>query len=256
MVVRIEGEVAHRCVNPECAAQRKRALEHFASRNAMAIDHLGEAVVEQLVDRSLVKTVADLYSLELKELLSLGGFAERSAMNLFNSIQESKKNDLWRLVHGLGIPQVGETVSQLLSREFESMDAFSRASREKLMEISGIGASMADSVVRFFENPERQKMLLKLKHQGVNMLSLLPQKAVGGPLSGQKFVLTGELKNHTRSQAKAQIEALGGKVVDKVTKNVAALVAGESPGGKLAEARKLGVGILDETGFEKLLAGS
>jgi DNA ligase (NAD+) len=266
-VIKIEGEVAVRCVNPECPAQRKRALEHFASRNAMAIDELGEVVVGELVDAGLVKTPADLYRLTKETLgkvdyfqnkkagIVTGKLNEKSAENLLNAIAQSKGNDLWRLIHGLGIPQVGETVSQLLAGEFGSLDALQTASQERLIEISGIGESMAESVVKFFANPERQKMIGELKNCGVNMLSRAQKKQTDGPLAGKKFVLTGELKNYTRSQAKEKIESLGGKVIGKVSKSIEAVIVGEEPGSKLSEARKLGVKILEEGEFEKLILG-
>lgn len=253
LVMRIEGEVAVRCVNPECPAQRKRALEHFASRNAMAIDGMGEAVVEQLVDKGFVKTIADVYRLGLKDFLKLEGFAEKSAMNLFTSLEASKQNDLWRVIHALGIPQVGETVSQLLAVEFGTLENLQSASKERLMEVAGIGENMADSIVKFFSNNERHRMIEAMRHAGVNMIVHEGKKVVDGPLKGKKFVLTGELQNFTRSQAKGRLEALGGKVVDKVSRGVEAVIVGEAPGSKLQEARNLGVRIISEAEFEEMV---
>lgn len=268
-IVKMEGEVALRCVNEDCKGRLKQSLEHFAGRNAMAIDGLGETVVEQLVEGGLVKTAAELYALTREKLLhteyfqnkvkgvATGRLNEISSDNLLKAIEDSKQNALWRLLHGLGIPQVGETVSQTLAAEFGSLAAVQQATAGRLVEVSGIGANMAEAIVKFFANPRNAATVEALTPAGLNTVAHPGEikKQVDGPLSGKKFVLTGELKNFTRSQAKARLEALGGKVVDKVSKGVEALIVGEAPGSKLAEARKLGVKVLEEGEFEQLISG-
>lgn len=263
--VRAQGEVAWRCVNPTCPEQLKRALEHWAHRNAMSIDGLGTVVVEQLGEAGLVKSVADLYALDEKALLKIdyfqakeagvatGQLNEKSAQNLLRAIEASKQNDLWRVIHGLGIPQVGESVSQLLAREFGTMENLQQASVERLMQVHGIGESMAQAIARFFAEKKNAKVIAALLKAGVNMTSRAPQKKSGGRLSGQKFVLTGELESCTRSQAKEKLEELGATVVDSVSKTTTAVIAGLNAGSKLDKARSLGVQVLDEAEFKKLV---
>ncbi len=253
LVMRVEDEVAWRCPNPDCPEQRKRSLEHFASRNAMAIDGLGEAVVAQLVGRELVKTPGDLYALGIRELLSLEGFAEKSALNLLSAIEKSKQNDLWRLLHALGIPQVGETVAQELAAHFGSLDSLASAAAESLLEMDGIGECMAKSIAGYFADEKNKELLVQLKKYGVNTIAREVRRNGEGPLAGKKFVLTGELHEFTREQAKERLELMGGKVVDSVSKNTDAVIAGERAGSKLEKARTLGVAILDEEAFKRLL---
>ena len=264
-VHRAVGEVAWRCTNAECPEQLKRALEHFASRSAMSIDELGEVVVGQLVASGLVKNFADLYTLDEKKLQELdyfqaklkgvptGQLNKKSADNLLSAIAHSRSNDLWRLLHGLGIPQVGETVSQLLAREFADLASLRAASVERLLAIHGLGESMAHSIVAFFADPKKQKVLDSLASLGVNTRSLAAQKSAHGPLSGQKFVLTGQLESYTRSAAKEKLEALGATVVDTVSAGITALIAGADAGSKLSKAQKLGLKILNENEFKNLL---
>jgi DNA ligase (NAD+) len=219
----------------------------------MAIDGLGEAIVNQLVEKKLMKTPADIYRLVKEDFLTLEGFAEKSAVNLAAAINASKQNDLWRLIHALGILQVGETVSQLLAEEFGEMKTLLVADDERLLQIHGIGESMAKSIVDFFAKERTKTMLQEFEVAGVNMKTLGERKKKEGILSGKKFVLTGTLKNYTRSQAKENLESLGATVVDSVSKNIDALIAGDEAGSKLEKARSLGVKILDEEEFEKLV---
>jgi DNA ligase (NAD+) len=253
IAVRLDGEVAWRCTNPDCPEQLKRSLEHYASRNAVAIDGLGEAVVGQLVDRGLVKRLPDLYHISLKDLLTLDGFAEKSALNLHAAIEASKSMELWRLIHGLGVPQVGETVAQLLANEFGSLAALAGADKARLEAIHGLGESMAEAIAGFFGSPKVQAILGELEKAGVSPKAPEVNARGVGPLAGRTFVLTGELKNFTRAQAKARLEALGAKVTDSVSKSTYAVVAGEAAGSKLEKARTLGVKIYDEAAFVALI---
>jgi DNA ligase (NAD+) len=253
IAVRLDDEVAWRCTNPDCPERLKRALEHYAGRNALDIDGLGEVVVAQLVDAGLVKTLADLYRLNLRELLSLEGFAEKSALNLRNAIEGSKTAELWRFVHGLGIPQVGETVAQQLANEFGTLDKLAGATEDRLAAMHGIGESMAEGIAGFFATPKAKELLSDLEKLGVKPTAPVVKPRGTGILTGQTFVLTGELTSMTRAQAKAKLEALGAKVTGSVSKSTTAVVAGEKAGSKLDKARELGIKIYEEAELVKFL---
>ncbi|MHC8515613.1 NAD-dependent DNA ligase LigA [Sporosarcina sp. ITBMC105] len=249
-LVRIEGEVALRCVNPQCPAQMKEALIHFVSRNAMNIEGVGERVVDQLYTTGLVKDVADLYALTKEQLLSLERMGEKSATNLVNAIAASKENSMEKLLFGLGIRHVGARAATLLSEEFGTIDALAVADVERLIAIHEVGEKVADSVVTFFANEDVQEVLDKLKTFGVNMTykgRTRQEVPTEGPFAGKTIVLTGKLSILTRNEAKEQIEALGGKISGSVSKKTDLVIAGEDAGSKLAKAEELGIPVWNET---------
>ncbi|WP_069988718.1 NAD-dependent DNA ligase LigA [Massilioclostridium coli] len=251
-VIHNEDEVAVRCENPECPATRLRNIIHFASRGAMNIEGLGIANVTALVEQGLIQSTADLYSLQKEELLNLERFADKSAENLINAIQGSKQNPLWRLLFGLGIRNVGQSVAKLLCEKFADINQLMEAKPEDISAIYGVGDVMADNIVKFFQQPKTKELIEKLAQAGVNMKSEQVEK--GTALQGLTFVLTGTLPTMTRDQAKALIEAAGGKVTGSVSKKTSYVVAGEEAGSKLTKAQNLGISILKEEQLKELLA--
>lgn len=250
--VRLEGEVAVRCINVDCPAQLKRRIEHFASRSAMDIEGLGEALVEQLVDRGLVSDLADIYYLDKEQLLTLERMGEKSASNLLAAIERSKQAGLARLLHGLGIQHVGEKVARLLAERYGSIERIASASPEELSSIEGIGPVVAESIALFFRQERVKRLLERLAAAGVVMESRGTRPSEG-PLSGKTFVLTGTLGSMSRSEAQKLIESLGGRVASSVSGKTDYLVVGESPGSKLDKARKLGVPAISEEEFLRLV---
>jgi DNA ligase (NAD+) len=247
-----EGEVAYRCVNAACPAKRKESLLHFAGRHAMNIDGLGEKIVDQLVDKGLVKDFADLYKLELDTLANLERMAEKSAQNLLDEIETSKKNSLARLIYALGIRFVGERTGQLLAEHFGSLENLADASLEELTEVHEVGPKVAESIVEFFSEPANRKLMEKLRKAGVNMTA--ERKAPRSTkLAGKTFVFTGELSHHSREAAGELVVSHGGKVSSSVSKKTDYVVVGTDPGSKYDKAKSLGVTILDEAQFEKLV---
>lgn len=250
-VTHLEGEAALRCVNPECPAQSLRNLIHFASRNAMAIDGLGEAVAIQLTDRGLVHTVADLYTLRQEDLLQLDKFKQKSANNLLAAIENSKRNNLDKLVFGLGIRNIGDKAAAQLAEHFGSMQALAAASAEEIAAIDGIGAIMAESVTEFFAKAGTVDLLARLRAAGVNMDWHGEKK--GTALAGMTIVVTGTLPTLSRQEAEALIARNGGKASGSVSKKTAYVLAGEAAGSKLTKARSLGVPVIDETAFLRMI---
>ena len=250
-VTHLEGEAALRCVNPECPAQSLRNLIHFASRNAMAIDGLGEAVAIQLTDRGLVHTVADLYTLRQEDLLQLDKFKQKSANNLLAAIENSKRNNLDKLVFGLGIRNIGDKAAAQLAEHFGSMQALAAASAEEIAAIDGIGAIMAESVTEFFAKAGTVDLLARLRAAGVNMDWHGEKK--GTALAGMTIVVTGTLPTLSRQEAEALIARNGGKASGSVSKKTAYVLAGEAAGSKLTKARSLGVPVIDEAAFLRML---
>ena len=245
-------EVAYRCVNAACPAKRKESLIHFAGRHAMNIDGLGEKIVDQLVDTGLVKDPADLYTLKLGDLVPLERMAEKSAQNLLDEIEASKKNGLARLVYALGIRFVGERTGQLLAEHFQSLHEIVEADEDKLTEVHEVGPKVAASIAEFFSEPANRKLVAKLEKAGVRM-SAERQAPRDTRLAGKTFVFTGGLEHHSREQAGEIVVSHGGKVSSSVSKKTDYVVVGSDPGSKFEQAKKLGVEILDEAGFEKLL---
>ncbi len=250
---RPEGEVVARCTNSACPARLKEALLHYGSRRAMDIEHLGDAVVDQLVDRAMVRNFADLYGLGIDDLAGLERLAEKSATNLHTAIQGSKSRGLARLLFALGIRYVGENVARILAMEFGSMERLMAAAEEALAAVHGIGPRIAASVVLFFRQDENRRLVTALRAAGVEM----EERASAGPkpLLGKTFVLTGGLDTMTRDEAKEAIQRLGGRVASSVSKKTHFVVVGAEPGSKAEDARRLEVPTLDEAAFRALLAG-
>ena len=250
-VVHLQDEAALRCVNPECPAQSLRNLIHFASRNAMAIDGLGEAVAVQLTERGFVHTVADLYSLTKEQLLQLDKFKDKSAQNLLDAIEASKQNNLDKLVFGLGIRNIGDKAAAQLAEHFGAMQTLAAASEEEIAAIDGIGAVMAQSVTEFFARSGTADLLARLQAAGVNMEWHGEKK--GTALAGMTLVVTGTLPHLSRQEAEALIVQNGGKASGSVSKKTSYVVAGEAAGSKLTKAQTLGIPILDEAGLYRLI---
>jgi len=250
---RLAGEAYWRCLNSACPAQLKARLRHFGSRRAMDIEHLGEAVVEQLVDRKRVKDFADLYTLTVEEVADLERFAEKSAENLVAAVQASKSRGLARLLNALGILMVGERVATLLANQFGSMARLQRASETELNEIRGIGDELAQSIRRFFEDETNRDVIQRLGGAGVEMTQPGVEAERPQPLAGKTFVVTGALGTLTREAARELIERLGGRVTSSVSKKTSYVVVGEAPGSKADDARRLGVETLDEAAFLRLV---
>ena len=248
-VVRIEGDVALRCVNPTCPAQIAEGIKHFVSRNAMNVDGLGEKVVEQLLRAGYIANVADLYLLRVEQLVKLERMGEKSATNLVEALEKSKDNSLERLLFGLGIRHVGEKAAKILAAEYETMDALMQANEADLTNIHEIGDKMAESIVAYFANEEIQTLIARLKDVGVNMVykgKKVVVEAGANPFAGKTIVLTGKLAQLTRNEAKAKIEELGGTVAGSVSKKTDLVIAGEDAGSKLEKAQSLGIEIWDE----------
>lgn len=247
-----EGEVAYRCVNASCPARLAESLIHFAGRHAMNIDGLGYRLVEQLVHQKIVKDVADVYKLDLETLANLERMGEKSAQNLLDEINASKKNSLSRLIYALGIRFVGERTGQLLAEHFGDIDAIAKANSEQLEEVAEIGPKVAAAVAEFFSEKANQELIRKLRAAGVN-LAEEKKKIEANRLHGRSFVFTGTLEHRSREAAGELVTRYGGKLVGSVSKNTDFVVVGADAGSKLAKAQSLGVNILDEAAFEKLI---
>ncbi|MFV0414911.1 MAG: NAD-dependent DNA ligase LigA [Chthoniobacterales bacterium] len=252
-VVRSPEQVAIRCMNPNCEAQLRRGLVHFASRKAMDIEGLGKSVVEQLVDEGLVTNLADIYTLEAETLIKLERKAEKSVSKLLVAIEESKGRPFWRLLFGLGILHVGETAARKLAARFHTMDGLRSATPEELRDTDDIGEIMVASIRLWFENEEVQKLLERLRELGLNLGERDERASVdAGVLTGSTWVLTGTL-SAGRSEVAEMIRAAGGTVTSSVSKKTTYLLAGAEAGSKLEKAKKLGVEILDEEAFRNIL---
>ena len=255
-VVREEGEVASRCPNPTCPAKRREALLHFASRTAMDIQGLGEALVDQLLARGLVRDVADVYGLEADTLAELDRMGKKSAANLVREIAASKERPLHRVLYALGLRHVGERAARVLARRFGTIESLAEAPLEVLTDVHEVGPKTAQSVRAFFDAPESRDLMHRLAAAGVGMKSERPAPAASGSaLAGKTVVLTGSLVSMSREQARARIEALGGRVASSVSKKTDFVVAGEDAGGKLERARELGVTVVGPEEFARLLDG-
>ena len=250
-VVRLDGEAAIRCVNPECPAQSLRNIIHFASRDAMDIEGLGEAVAKQLVEKGLVATAADIYTLTREELLTLDKFKEKSAENLLKAIDNSKKNNLDKLLFGFGIRNIGDKAAALLAEHFGSIQALQKASPEDILAIDGFGAVMAQSVVEFFSLQGTDDLIARLQNCGINMEWHGEKKTT--LLAGKTLVVTGTLASLSRNEAEALIVHHGGKASGSVSKKTSYVVAGEAAGSKLTKAQALGVPVLTEQEFLAML---
>jgi|MEHZ01.5.fsa_nt_MEHZ011524259.1_2 DNA ligase (NAD+) len=250
---RVDGETAWRCPNLLCPDQIKARIEYFASRGCMNIDHLGESVISQLVDRSLALKLSDIYTLSKGQLLQLDGFAEKSAENLLSSIEQSKKQDLWRLICALGIKHVGVSASKDLAKEFRSLHALGEVAEDDLTAIEGIGAVMAKSILSFFKIKENQELISFFEDYGLQVSLGVEDLNTELPLVGKIFVLTGALAQLTRDEAVLKIEALGGKVSSSVSKKTSFLVSGSATGSKFTKAQSLKIPIINEAEFYDIL---
>jgi DNA ligase (NAD+) len=258
-VVRAEGEADHRCVNVNCPAKLRESVLHFASRNVLNIEGLGDSLVDQLAEKGLVKTVADLYELTEEKLLTLERMGKKSAQNVLAEIENSKKLPLERVIFGLGIRFVGERTAQFLAEHFGSMDALIDAATNKneeesiaeLQQVEEIGPRVSAAVREFFDEPKNLQLIERLKKAGLQMKGV--KKERGTQLAGMTFVLTGSLGKYSRDEAKKMLEDAGAKVSGSVSKKTSYVVAGEEAGSKLDKAKELGVKVIDEEGMEKLL---
>ena len=254
-VERPEGDAVTRCTaGLFCPAQRKQALQHFASRRAMDIEGLGKKLIEQLVDSGLVETAADLFELKAEALAGLDRMAEKSATNVVAGISASKHTALSRFIYALGVRNVGEQTARDLAAHFGRLDALMEASEEALQQVADVGPVVAASAVKFFHEPHNRKVIERLRETGVYWDEHSGAAANAGTLAGKTFVLTGTLPGMTRDEAKEHIESAGGKVTGSVSKKTDYVVAGEEPGSKYVKARELGVSVLDESGLLELLA--
>ena len=250
-VVRFEGEAARRCIDLACPAQIRENIKHFVSRGGMDIEGLGDKIVSQLLDAGLIGDPADLYGITKEQLLELERFADKSAENLIQAIARSKRPPLERMLFALGIRHVGEYVAKILAKKFGSMGKIEAASQEKLTAIEGIGPTIAESIFRFFHEPHNLKILRKLDRADVR--PVVEKRETSTALAGKTFVFTGSLKGFPREKAKEIVESLGGEATSSVSKKTDYVVAGEDPGSKYEKAKTLGVKILDEDGFLKLI---
>ncbi|MDP4156554.1 MAG: NAD-dependent DNA ligase LigA, partial [Bacillota bacterium] len=253
-LVRLEGEVALRCINPKCPAQIREGLIHFVSRDAMNIEGLGEKVIGQLFSEKLIVDVADIYKLTSEQLLGLERMGEKSVSNLINAIEASKSNSLEKLLFGLGIRHVGAKAAKTLAQAYGTMDKLAAATEEEFKAINEIGEKMADSIAAFFKKEEVQELLKELVTAGVNMEYKGPMPVSVDQsdsfFAGKTVVLTGKLERLSRNEAKERIESLGGNVAGSVSKKTDLVIAGEDAGSKLTKAEQLGIEVWDE---EKLL---
>jgi len=255
-LVRPDDEVVWRCENTSCPARVRRSLLHFAARRAMNIDGLGESLVDQLVDRGLVRDVADLYSLTAEQLEALDRMGARSATKLVDQLAASTRNEFWRVIFGLGIRHVGERGAAALASAFGSVEALMAADLAAMQAVRDVGPVVAASVRAFLDEPRNAALIDRLRAAGLRLVADTPPTAVPQTLLGQTFVLTGTLAGLTRDQAEEAITARGGKVSGSVSRRTTYVVAGADPGSKLEKARTLGVAVLDEEAFGRLIMGT
>ena len=255
LAIRDDGEADYRCTGGLfCRAQRKQAILHFAHRRAVEIEDLGDKLVEQLVDAGIVNTLPDLYKLGLSALSQLDRMAEKSAANVLAGIEKSKSTTLPKFLFGLGIRHVGEATAKELSRHFGTLDAIMDATTDQLLQVSDVGPTVAQSIRTFFDQAHNREVVEQLKACGVNWKEGIATAGASLPLTGQTFVLTGTLQTMGRDEAQAKLEMLGAKVSGSVSKKTHAVVAGAEAGSKLEKAQSLGITVLDESAFQKLLA--
>jgi len=250
-VVRLPGEAAHRCIGISCPAQVKGRIRHFASKRAMDIDGLGTKLIEQLVDTGMIKDIADLYDLTKDDLAALERMAEKSAANLIEALEHSKHPALARFIYALGIRHVGEHIAQVLARNLSSLDAISKAAEEELVVIPEIGPEVAQSVTSFFKDKGNRGEIKRLQKAGMEIAA--PSAREEEPLKGKTFLFTGALEGMSRNEAKDLVESLGGEIASSVGKGVDYVVKGKEPGSKYAKARELGLTIIDEAEFQRLV---
>ncbi|XTR38068.1 NAD-dependent DNA ligase LigA [Paraclostridium tenue] len=252
--VRLEGEAAVKCINISCPAQIRRGIIHFASRDAMNIEGLGESIVTLLLDNKIIKDIADLYYINKEDLINLERMGEKSASNLVNAIEKSKQNDLYRLINGLGIKYIGVKGAKVLAKNFKSLDEIINADMSELINLEEFGDIMANSVIQFFKEEKNIGVIKKLEDAGVNTKSIVSEdKGLVNIFEGMKIVLTGTLPTLKRNDAKEMIEARGGKSTSSVSKSTTFVLAGEEAGSKLTKANELGIPVIDENKFLEMI---
>ena len=252
-IVKPAGEAIARCVNFSCPAQVMGRIIHFTTREAMDIEHIGPALVDQLVTKGYIKDAADLYSLEKEDILKLERMADKSAQNVIDSIKASLDRPFDRLIYSLGIRMIGRRTAQLLADNFSDIHKLARADASELSSIHEIGPKVAESVIEFFQQQENRRLIEKLEKAGVKIKA---EKEVGPkPLKGKSFVFTGGMENYTRPQAEELVRKLGGRASSSVSKETDFVVAGSEPGSKYEKAKKLGIKIISEDEFTKMLKG-
>ena len=252
--VRLEGEAAVKCINISCPAQIRRGIIHFASREAMDIDGLGESIITLLLKQDLIKDISDLYYLKKEQISVLERMGDKSATNLINAINKSKENDLWRFINGLGIKLIGTKAAKILASEFKDLDKLMNATEQELINLEEFGQTMADSVVEFFKEEKNISVIEKLKEAGVNTKLIESDDAdIPKIFEKMKIVLTGTLPTLKRNDAKEMIEKRGGKATSSVSKSTSFVLAGEEAGSKLTKANDLGIKVIDEEKFLQLI---
>jgi len=251
-VTRVEGEAARRCINTNCKARLKESILHFAARSVMNIDGVGDALVDQLVDRDMVSSVADLYGLTEEKLMSLERMGKKSAGNILRNIEASKQSPLPRVLNALGIRFVGERTAVFLAETFGSLDRIAEADGQELQVAEEVGPKVAESIYQFFREPRNQELVKRLREAGLQF-TYESKRAKAGPFQGRTFVLTGTLPNLTREEATRLIETAGGKVSGSVSKKTSYVVAGKDAGSKLDKAKELGVTVIDEDALLRLI---
>jgi DNA ligase (NAD+) len=247
----VREEAIHRCIGLDCPAQLKGRIRHFASKRAMDIDGLGVKLIDQLVDAGLVKDVADLYTLRREQLIELERMADKSAQNIIDAIEGSKEKPLSKFIFALGIRHVGEHISEVLAQDFPRLDDFFHLSEEDLTKVEEVGPEVAASVIRFFRDRKNRESIERLKRAGLKVIEAAVKKK--GKLADKTVVFTGTLSSYGRDEARSLVESLGGKTTSTVSKKVDFVVAGEDPGSKLDKAKELGIKILTESEFKKLI---
>lgn len=250
--VREDGEAVTRCTGIECSAKALRSIVHFSSKVGMDIDGLGYSIIEQLIDKELIAGIADIYTLKLDDIASLKKNGKKFAQNLMDSINESKNNDLFKLLTGLGIRHVGSKLAKTLAKKYKTMDNLMNASLEELSTQDDVGEKTAESIYEFFKQDQTIDLINKLKISGVNMQSL-EEESTDNRFEGMTFVLTGALQDFTRDEASEIIEKFGGKTSGSVSKKTTYVLAGEDAGSKLAKAQSLGVTVISEEKFKEMI---
>ncbi len=253
-VVREEGEAAYRCTGVNCPAQRYRNIVHFVSRSAMDIDGLGPSIIEQMLEREMIETAADLYYIKASDIADMDKLGEKSAQNLINSLEKSKTNPLHRLINAFGIRHIGEKAAKVLAKQYKTLDALKSATVEELTQIEDIGATMAESVVEYFASNQNLEFIKKLEEAGVRCIEEATGAESDNRFEGMTFVLTGTLSKHKRSEAAAIIEGMGGKTSSSVSKKTSYVLAGEEAGSKLDKANQLGIKVISEDEFENMIS--
>ena len=250
--VREEGEAATRCIGIECPAQLLRSIVHFVSKEAMDIDGLGYKIVEQLIEKGLIKNIADIYTLSLEDVASLKKNGKKFAQNLIDSIEKSKKQDLFHVINALGIRQVGIKAAKVLAKKYKTMEELSNASFESLALTGDVGEITANNIIEFFAQEQTKDIIGRLKNLGVNMESM-QEDNIDNRFEGKIFVLTGALEKYSRKEAEDLIEKYGGKTSSSVSKKISYVLAGEDAGSKLTKAQELGITIITEKEFEDMV---